>query len=45
MNFEMWGLSGSLATEREDQMADAVERLWARLESVRRCVQSLPRRL
>jgi len=33
MKFEMWGLTGSLATEREDQMASALERLWARLES------------
>jgi thiamine biosynthesis lipoprotein len=33
MNFAMWGLSGSLATEREDQMVNAVERLWTRLES------------
>lgn len=33
MDFEIWGLSGSLATEREDQMANAVQRLWARLES------------
>jgi thiamine biosynthesis lipoprotein len=33
MNFEIWGLTGSLSTEREDQMADATERLWARLES------------
>jgi thiamine biosynthesis lipoprotein len=33
MNFEMWGLSGSLATEREDQMANALERLWMRLET------------
>jgi thiamine biosynthesis lipoprotein len=33
MNFEMWGLSGSLATERDDQMTHASERLWTRLES------------
>jgi thiamine biosynthesis lipoprotein len=33
MNFEIWGLSGSLTTEREDQMANAIERLWTRLES------------
>jgi len=25
MNFEIWGLSGSLSTERDDQMADAIE--------------------
>ncbi len=28
MNFEIWGLSGSLATERDDQVAFATERLW-----------------
>jgi FAD:protein FMN transferase len=33
MNFDMWGLSGSLATERPDQMANAIECLWTRLES------------
>jgi thiamine biosynthesis lipoprotein len=33
MNFEMWGLTGSLATEREDQMADATKQLWTRLEA------------
>jgi len=33
MNFEIWGLSGSLSTERDDQMADAIERLWTRLNA------------
>jgi thiamine biosynthesis lipoprotein len=28
MNFEIWGLSGSLHTEREAQMAHAEQRLW-----------------
>ena len=28
MNFEIWGLSGTLATEREAQMGHAEERLW-----------------
>ena len=28
MNFEIWGLSGTLATERSSQMSDAEERLW-----------------
>jgi thiamine biosynthesis lipoprotein len=33
MNFEMWGLSGSLSTERDDQMANAIEQLWTRLSA------------
>jgi FAD:protein FMN transferase len=28
MNFEIWGLSGSLATQHERQMDDATKRLW-----------------
>ncbi len=34
MNFEIWGLTGSLATEREDQMTHAEERLWSTLGAV-----------
>jgi FAD:protein FMN transferase len=34
MKFEIWGLSGSLTTEREDQMDDATERLWYWLNAI-----------
>ncbi|MEO9180025.1 MAG: FAD:protein FMN transferase, partial [Acidimicrobiales bacterium] len=34
MNFEIWGLSGSLNTERDDQMSFATERLWHWIEKV-----------
>jgi len=34
MKFEIWGLSGSLTTEREDQMDDATERLWYWLDAI-----------
>jgi thiamine biosynthesis lipoprotein len=33
MKFEMWGLSGSLATQHESQMDDAVQRLWYWLDA------------
>ena len=33
MNFEVWGLSGSLNTQRDDQMALAEQRLWYWIES------------
>jgi FAD:protein FMN transferase len=33
MKFEMWGLSGTLATENEDQMDDATQRLWHWLDA------------
>jgi thiamine biosynthesis lipoprotein len=33
MNFEIWGLSGSLATEHERQMDDATKRLWYWLDA------------
>jgi thiamine biosynthesis lipoprotein len=33
MKFEMWGLSGTLATENERQMDHATERLWHWLEA------------
>ena len=33
MKFEIWGLSGSLATERESQMDNATERLWHWLDA------------
>jgi FAD:protein FMN transferase len=34
MKFEIWGLSGSLTTEREDQMDGATERLWYWLNAI-----------
>ncbi|HEY5010936.1 MAG TPA: FAD:protein FMN transferase, partial [Acidimicrobiales bacterium] len=34
MKFEIWGLSGSLTTEREDQMDGATERLWFWLDAI-----------
>lgn len=34
MKFEIWGLSGSLATEHESQMDDATKRLWNWLDAV-----------
>ncbi len=34
MNFEIWGLSGSLTTQREEQMAFAEERLWHWIELI-----------
>ena len=34
MRFEIWGLSGSLATEHEGQMDDATKRLWYWLDAV-----------
>lgn len=34
MNFTIWGLSGSLNTEREEQMAYAQERLWFWINAV-----------
>jgi thiamine biosynthesis lipoprotein len=34
MKYEIWGLSGSLTTEREDQMDDATERLWYWLDAI-----------
>jgi thiamine biosynthesis lipoprotein len=33
MNFEIWGLSGSLTTERDDQLEFAEQRLWYWIES------------
>ena len=33
MKFEMWGLSGTLATENEHQLDDATQRLWHWLEA------------
>jgi thiamine biosynthesis lipoprotein len=33
MNFEIWGLSGTLATEHESQMDDATKRLWYWLDA------------
>jgi thiamine biosynthesis lipoprotein len=33
MNFEIWGLTGSLATENESQMEDATKRLWSWLDA------------
>jgi thiamine biosynthesis lipoprotein len=33
MNFEIWGLSGSLTTEHERQMDDATKRLWYWLDA------------
>jgi len=34
MQFEIWGLTGSLATEHEDQMDEATSRLWHWLDAV-----------
>jgi thiamine biosynthesis lipoprotein len=34
VNFEIWGLSGSLNTERDEQMAFAEERLWYWIEQI-----------
>src|ERR1700722_20234362 len=34
MKFEVWGLSGSLATEHEAQMEEALARLWYWLDAV-----------
>jgi len=34
MNFTIWGLSGSLATEHDRQMDDATKRLWYWLDAV-----------
>jgi thiamine biosynthesis lipoprotein len=34
MNFEIWGMTGTLATEREDQREFAESRLWHRLEAI-----------
>jgi thiamine biosynthesis lipoprotein len=34
MNFKIWGLTGSLNTEREDQLAFAEERLWHWIDAV-----------
>ena len=34
MNFSIWGLTGSLNTEHEEQMAYAQERLWFWINAV-----------
>jgi thiamine biosynthesis lipoprotein len=34
MNFEIWGLTGSLATEHDAQMPEATERLWHWIDAV-----------